>query len=164
MENRFSSWVKWQERYHLDGIEFPGVYAIALSDTNIASTAFSWIPEIIYVGMTNAKGGLTSRLQQFENTIKGKDGHGGAHRVRYKHPNYEHLASQLYVSIKYYKCNVESNKPIDLHIMGEVAKEKYECFALFVGKFNQLPEFNDKKRSPKKQGNQNKKVLMTDSV
>jgi hypothetical protein len=34
--------------------------------------------------------------------------------------------------------------------MGEVAKYEYECFALFAEKFGHLPEFNDKKRSPKK--------------
>jgi hypothetical protein len=34
--------------------------------------------------------------------------------------------------------------------MGNVVKQEYECFAVFVEKFGKLPEFNDKKRSPKK--------------
>ena len=42
---------------------------------------FDWIKEIIYIGMTNSKGGLKNRLQQFDNTIAGKTGHGGAQRV-----------------------------------------------------------------------------------
>ena len=61
----------------LDHLQFPGVYALVFSDCDISGTAFSWRTEVIYVGMTNAKGGLKSRLQQFDNTIKGGDGHGG---------------------------------------------------------------------------------------
>lgn len=33
--------------------------------------------------------------------------------------------------------------------MGEIARLEYECFAVYVEKFDQLPEFNDKKLSPK---------------
>ena len=150
MMTLFSQWIKWTKRNDLLQLQYPGVYAIALSDKNIDGKPFSWRLEIIYVGMTNAKGGLKSRLQQFDNTIKGKEGHGGGRRVRFKYPNYEDLAPQLYVSVCPYECNVESKDPTDLRIMGEVAKQEYECFAIFAETFNQLPEFNDKKRSPKK--------------
>lgn len=150
MKNGFSDWSKWSNRNGLERLHFPGVYAIALSDFDIAGTEFSWRREVIYVGMTNAKGGLKSRLRQFDNTIKGGDGHGGGHRVRFKYPDYDTLAPSLYVSVHPYECNVESTQPFDLRIMGEVAKHEYECFALFVEKFDQLPEFNDKKKSPKK--------------
>jgi hypothetical protein len=34
--------------------------------------------------------------------------------------------------------------------MGEVARHEYECVAFFVEAFGKLPEFNDKKRSPKR--------------
>ncbi len=150
MKKEFSTWVRWLKRNSLDGIEFPGVYAIARSDKNMDGTAFSWRREIVYVGMTNAKGGLKSRLQQFDNTIKGKDGHGGGQRVHFKYPNYENLTPQLYVSVCPYECDVKSNRPDDLRVMGEVLKQEYECFAIFAETFNQLPEFNDKKLSPKK--------------
>jgi hypothetical protein len=150
MKNRFSKWARWQERNSLYGIKFPGVYAIALSDKNIDSKAFSWIPEIIYVGMTNAQGGLKSRLQQFDNTVNGKEGHGGGHRVRFKHTDYQKLTPRLYVSVWPHECDVKSNLPADLRIMGDVLKLEYECFAAFVEKFGQMPEFNDKKNSPKK--------------
>jgi len=149
-KNIFSTWARWPKRNGLDGIEFPGVYAIALSNKNIDGTAFSWRPEIIYVGMTNAKGGLKSRLQQFDNTIKGKDGHGGAKRVHFKHPYYSKLAPILYVSVCPHECNVQLKDPMNLRIMGDVAKFEYECFAVFVEHLGKLPEFNDKKRSPKK--------------
>ncbi|OQA00196.1 MAG: hypothetical protein BWY71_00797 [Planctomycetes bacterium ADurb.Bin412] len=34
--------------------------------------------------------------------------------------------------------------------MGTVAQKEYESLAVFVEVFNRLPEFNDKRRSPKK--------------
>jgi len=150
MNKEFSAWTKWQKRNSLNDIEFPGVYAIALSEKDISEKLFSWCSEIIYIGMTNAKGGLKSRLGQFENTIIGKDGHGGAVRVHFKYPYYNKLVPNLYVSVCPHKCNVQSNNPIDLRIMGDVAKFEYECFAIFVENFGKLPEFNDKKLSPKK--------------
>jgi hypothetical protein len=150
MKEAFSHWESWPKRAALAGLPFPGVYALAISPTNIAATPFSWRPEIIYVGMTNAKGGLKSRLQQFDNTIQGGDGHGGGHRVRFKHSDYAKLKSHLYVSVCPWDCDVTSNDPADLRIMGKVVEHEYECFALFVEAFGKLPEFNDKKKSPKK--------------
>ena len=149
MKDAFSNWARWSERNSLDRLQFPGVYVIVLSDPDISGAAFSWRPEVIYVGMTNSKGGLKSRLQQFDNTIMGGNGHGGGHRVRFKHPDYGTLAPRLYVSVWPHECNVESNRPVDLRIMGDVVKLEYECLAVFVETFDRLPEFNDKKRSPK---------------
>lgn len=146
----FSQWSGWQDRNTLPYLQYPGVYAIALSNDDISGTPFSWRPEIIYFGMTNSKGGLKSRLRQFEHTIIGKTGHGGAHRVRFKYPDYDSLVPTLYVSVRSYKCDVLSNAPADFRIMGEVEKFEYECFATFTEHFGRLPEFNDKKRSPKK--------------
>ncbi|MFH0962726.1 MAG: hypothetical protein V2A58_01795 [Planctomycetota bacterium] len=150
MRRAFTHWAKWKERNTLDGLHCPGVYVLAKSKRDISATPFSWRKEIMYVGMTNAKGGLKSRLQQFENTIKGGGGHGGAERVRSKYRKYDELTRSLYVSVCPYECEVVSNRPRDLLIMGEVAKREYECLAVFREKFPRLPEFNDKKRSPKK--------------
>ena|SRR6266550_4508440 len=152
MSQPFSTWIRWIERNQLgEMLKFPGVYAVALSDKDLTSTPFEWSEEIIYIGMTNAKGGLKSRLQQFENTIVGKTGHGGAERVRYKHEDYNLLVSKLFVSISHTECDVKSNRPSDLRLMGSVAHQEYECFAIFAEKFEgRLPEFNDKKKSPKK--------------
>ena len=150
MNDAFTKWTHWADRSDLPSLAYPGVYALAISSTDISGTPFSWIPEIVYVGMTNAKGGLKSRLGQFDNTIKGGDGHGGGHRVRFKHSDFAILISTLYVSVCSFACDVTSENPTDLRIMGEVTKHEYECFALFAEKFERLPEFNDKKRSPKK--------------
>ena len=146
----FTDWAKWNGRNGLGQLQYPGVYAIALSERDISGTPFSWRDEVIYIGMTNAKGGLKSRLQQFDNTIKGGEGHGGGQRVRFKHPDYQQLSPRLYVSVCSHECDVRSNRPCDLRIMGEVARLEYECFAVFAEKFGHLPEFNDRKRSPKK--------------
>lgn len=99
--------------------------------------------------MTNAVSGLKGRLKQFDNTISGKIGHGGADRVRFKYRNYKKLAQNLYVAVAPFKCDVASNEPRGLRRMGEVAKFEYLCFAEFVKRFGKLPEFNNKKSSPK---------------
>jgi hypothetical protein len=130
MMKTFSYWARWSERSKLEGLEYPGVYALAYSREDIAGTPFTYRPEIIYFGMTNAKGGLKSRLQQFDNTIKGGDGHGGGQRVRFRYPDYARLIPRLYVSAWPHECDVESNDPADLRIMGDVAKQEYECLAL----------------------------------
>jgi hypothetical protein len=152
MYKKFSNWMRWHERNKLGGaMKYPGVYVIALSEKDIASTPFKWCQNIIYIGMTNSKGGLKSRLQQFENTIKGMEGHGGAARVRFKHRDYSALVSTMFVSVSHTECDVTSNKPSDLRLMGKVVQQEYECLAIFVEMFKKgLPEFNDKKKSPKK--------------
>jgi hypothetical protein len=150
MTKAFSDWQSWAKRTTLANFTLPGVYALAISKEDISGAPFSWRPEIVDIGMTNSKGGLKSGLQQFDNTIKGRDGHGGAHRVRFKHTDYATLKPQLYVSVCSWSCDVTSNDPTDLRIMGDVAKHEYECFALFVESFGYLPEFNDKKKSLKK--------------
>ena len=147
---KFTQWIKWTERNTIENLQYPWVYVIAYADIDIVNNDFDWIEEIIYVGMTNSQGGLKNRLQQFENTIIGKTGHGGAQRVIFKYRNYNELIKKLYVSARYFKCNVTSNQVDDLLVMGKVAEYEYICFAEYVKRYNRLPEFNDKKLSPKK--------------
>jgi len=148
-EDRFTKWAKWENRNSLNGIEYPGIYIVAIAHRNLEQIQFNWLPDIIYIGMTNSISGLKGRLKQFDNTISGKTGHGGADRVLFKHQDYAILVSQLYVSVSPFECNVKSNKPNDLRVMGQVAKFEYDCFAHFVEKHGDLPEFNNKKQSPK---------------
>lgn len=149
MEHKFTKRAKWENRNSLTGIEYPGIYCIAILDSDLSEHNFNWIPEIKYVGMTNSHAGLKGRLKQFNSTINGKTRHGGAARFRYKYQDYQDIVSRLFVSVHPFKCDVKSNAPEDLRIMGEVAKFEYECFATYVEKFNCLPEFNDKIKSPK---------------
>lgn len=149
IELNFSKWHRWVNRNRIANINYPGVYAIAISK-NKEHHDFSW-DEIIYIGMTNSGNGLKGRLQQFDDVIKSGEGtHGGASRVYFKYRKYELLEPDLYVAIQPIKCDVKSNKPDDLRKMGDVAKLEYDCLADFVELHGHLPEFNDKKRSPKK--------------
>jgi hypothetical protein len=134
----------------LKNIDCPGVYAIAIPKRNIAGTSFKWSKEIRYFGFTNAVGGLRGRLNQFNDSLRGKrDNHGGAQRFRRKYRDGDALARKLYVSICPFNCNVSSNAAKDLRTMGDVVRAEYLAFAKYVEHFGSLPEFNDKKKSPK---------------
>lgn len=150
---RFSNWVKFDQRHKLRNTNYPGVYAIAISTRNIAGARFRWVKEISYFGFTNAAGGLRGRLNQFNNTLRDKSGpgHGGAQRFRRRHRDGNALAKKLYVAVCPFKCDVFTNKPADLRIMGDVVRSEYLAFAKYVAIFHRLPEFNDKERSPKQQ-------------
>jgi len=128
----------------------PGVYALALPKIDLAGQDFDWISDIIYFGMTNCGGGLSARLRKFDDTIRGKEGHSGACRVRFKHRDYRELTSNLFVSTCPVACNVTSSQSDDFLKMGEVAYLEYYCFAKYFGLFQNLPEFNNKKAAPKR--------------
>ena len=127
---RFSRWIHWARRNELDGLRFPGVYAIAISSSNLSNKKFSWARRIVYFGMTNAAAGLRGRLKQFDNTIIGKTGHGGADRFRHDYPSHKALVPLLYVAVVPFACSVTSNAPADLITIGDVAKAEYECIRL----------------------------------
>jgi hypothetical protein len=146
---KFSNWVNWSNRNSLAEIKFPGIYCISVIESDISNHLFQFIPEINYIGMTNSKGGLKSRLNQFDNTLKNRLQHGGADRFMHKfNEPYGELVQKMFVSIWSFECEVDSNKYEDLITMGEVAKSEYICFAEYVKIFKELPEFN-KKESPK---------------
>lgn len=148
---KFSHWVHWEDRDMIDSIKNPGVYALAITTKDISKKPFDYIKEIVYFGMTNSAGGLKARLNQFDYTIaqKKRSVHGGAERVLYKHRDYSTLIRKLFVSVCPIECEVLSNSPKDLLKMGEVAWFEYYCFSEYVERFEKLPEFNDKKNSPK---------------
>lgn len=148
-EYTFTDWNKWENRNSLIGINYPGIYSIAISEENLSRQPFKLISNIKYFGMTNSIAGLKGRLKQFDNTISGKEGHGGAKRFLHKHRDYDKLVEHLFVSVCAFPCDVKSNSAEDLRIMGQVAKFEYDCFAEYVENFGRLPEFNDKKKSPK---------------
>jgi hypothetical protein len=149
-QSRFSAWYRWADRNQIALLKSPGVYAVAVSAKPLEGKAFSWLPEIIYIGMTNSVPGLAGRLRQFENTIRGtRCDHGGADRVRYKHQDFSALSKRLFVAVAAIQCDVKACTPENLRAMGRVAKLEYDCFAEFVARHGALPEFNDKTRSRK---------------
>ena len=145
----FSTWKNWLVRESLSDLRFPGVYALAISDQDLSDQQFTWLQQIVYFGMTNSVAGLKGRLKQFDNTIIGKRGHGGADRFRYDFPVASDLNSRLYVAVLRFSCDVGSNSPADLITMGNVAKAEYECFAEFARLWRCLPKYNNKKEAPK---------------
>jgi hypothetical protein len=147
-------WVNWPERDNLNGINNPGVYALAVSDNDISNSKFDWLKEITYFGMTNSCRGLKSRLKQFDNTINLKEGHGGGERFRYKYRDYKKLIKKLFVAVCPIECDVTSNDPKDLLKMGEVHMLEFYCFAEYVTRFNELPEFNNKREATKLRKNE----------
>lgn len=124
---------------------------MAITSADLGGQPFSWLPQVVYVGMTNSRGGLGQRLYQFDNTIRGREGHGGACRVRYVHRDYDDLVRQLFVAVREFPCDVRSAEPDDLRMMGEVAREEYRCFAEYSERFDGLPQFN-RRESPKLSG------------
>jgi hypothetical protein len=148
LETRFSHWHRWNNKSQISDLEMPGVYVLAVSSAPLDGKAFSWLPEIIYVGMTNSVPGLAARLRQFEDTVRGtRCNHGGADRVRYKYRSFSTLSEKLFVAVAPVRCDVRTNAPVDLRAMGRVAKLEYDCLAEFIERHGHLPEFNDKKRS-----------------
>ncbi len=147
--NNFSKWVKWCDRNTLSNIKYPGVYCIAVSNYDLSGKDFNLVSDIKYFGMTNAINGLKGRLNQFNNTIIGKTGHGGAERFLFKYRDHDDWKDNIYVSIRPFICDVKTNKIEDLSIMGDVVKFEYTCWVEYIKKFDQLPEFNDKKSKKK---------------
>jgi hypothetical protein len=133
----------------LKELHLPGVYALAISEVDLTGSAYSLIPEIKYFGMTNAKKGLASRLNQFNNVINDINGHGGAWRFRFDFPEGTSILPLLFVSVAPFPCNVTTNQPDDLRLMGKVCEFEYACFADYVHAYKSLPKYNDKKKSPK---------------
>ena len=149
-KEKFSKWFKWEQRNSIKNISFPGIYVIARSKENLSDKKLKLIKEIIYIGMTNSKGGLKQRLKQFNNTITtGKKGHGGADRIKYKFRDHKNLIPCLYVSVFQKSINTKNPSPEDYIKMGEIAALEYDAFAWYLKKFHKLPKFNDKKISPK---------------
>jgi hypothetical protein len=154
MEINFSKWIHFIDEKAYSQFGFvPGIYVIAYSEENIAGKDFAYIKEIVYFGMTNSKNGLHGRLKQFDDTIYSKQKqHGGADRFIYNlNKEDRNWKEKLYVStIPFIRCDVSSNLPNDLIIMGDIARQEWVCQAEYVKKYNRLPRFNDKKNSPKK--------------
>jgi hypothetical protein len=69
---RFSCWAKWDGRLTLAGLNYPGIYALVISKSDISGQDYSWMEDIAYFGMTNSKRGLKGRLSQFNNSLRDK--------------------------------------------------------------------------------------------
>jgi hypothetical protein len=128
----------------------PGVYLIAWSDKNLSEKE----PEnsdIFYVGMSNAKGGVKSRLLQFLNGINTGKGHSAGNRFftdyckgkAYKDSNH---SKKFYFVENTIVCNVnrKDRTADDLITMGEICLLEYSLLAHIKSKVGKEPELNKK--------------------
>jgi hypothetical protein len=145
-----TKWMPWNKRNDILKKNQPAIYYIAYSKSEIQDNAFSFIKEIVYIGMTISKKGLKGRLDQFEKAMMGANRvHGGAERVRVKHKDADIFFKNTYVSACIFELSKEKNKPDDWRIKGECVKHEYKSFAEYLDEHGELPEFNDMERSKK---------------
>lgn len=126
----FSRWTPWESRFDISGREYPGVYVIAISDDDLAGHAVRW-RDVVYVGMTKSKGGLTQRWSQFQNSIRGRNGHSGGWTIFQALGSFDDWTSNLFVAAMPVRCNPADPNPTDLRRLGWVAYLEYEAFSKF---------------------------------
>jgi hypothetical protein len=141
---RFSRWAAWSDREAFPNLELRGVYAICVTRSRLVGIPFKWSADICYIGMTNSKGGLRSRLRQFDRTLHVALEHGGADRFRFMYKDYAKVLPRLYVAVLPVRADVDHPKPRDLRAMGSVAYLEYECLARYHTKFGGVPAFNQR--------------------
>ena len=143
-----TKWIPWNQRNNISKKDQPAIYYIAYSEENIEGNDFSYIEEIVYIGMTISNNGLKSRLDQFEKAMKGlNDVHSGAERVRFKHKDANDFFKKTYVSACIFELSKEKNTSNDWRIKGDCVGHEYKSFAEYLDKHKKLPEFNDTKKS-----------------
>jgi len=146
-----TKWYRWSDRNKITNKNQPAIYFIAHSEEDISEKDFSFVKEIIYIGMSISINGLKGRLDQFEAAMKGKNGvHGGAERVRVKHIDSEKFFKKAYISARIFKLSDTRDTSNDWRIKGDCVGHEYKSFADYMDIFECLPEFNDQKTSKKK--------------
>ncbi|EMB48292.1 Uncharacterised protein [Vibrio mimicus] len=150
---KFSTWKLWDNRNEHQLTQYPGIYAISISDAHLEGESFDISDDVVYFGMSNSVQGIKGRLEQFNNSLRDKRGgkHGGCERVRYDFPDGEQLAKRLFVSVLPFLCNTKEPSSNDLKRMGEVVKAEYDAFAWYFEAYGHLPKYNDKRLRPPKQ-------------
>ena len=143
----FSKWIKWNDRNKFHLKDYPGVYMMSITDKNLEDTKVDF-KDVVYIGMTNSKQGLSGRWNQFNNSINGKDytGHSGGNTILDKLGPYNEWKLKLFVCAKALKFNVDkkSRTPEDLIKMGWISYFEYETMAQFNDKMGTEPKFNTK--------------------
>lgn len=76
---RFSRWTKWDKKDSIPGIDYPGIYVLAIFKSRLPRKVDLFAKEIIYIGETCAtKRNIKKRLCEFDNSaFHPKYGHSG---------------------------------------------------------------------------------------
>lgn len=129
---------------------YPGIYLLAFSDRNLEGEVVK-PSDIFYVGMSNARKGLTSRVQQFINGIEKNGSHSAG--MRFYKENSKGIAfsecnhlEKFYIISSTFKCDVNklSRTPNDLRIMGDICRLEYYLLAYIKEVTNTEPNLNKK--------------------
>lgn len=129
---------------------YPGIYLLAFSDRNLEGEVVK-PSDIFYVGMSNARKGLTSRVQQFINGIEKTGSHSAG--MRFYKENSKGIAfsecnhlEKFYIISSTFKCDVNklSRTPNDLRIMGDICRLEYYLLAYIKEVTNTEPNLNKK--------------------
>jgi len=141
----FSRWIAWERRSKYGGGKWPGVYMLSISRKKLVGgkPAFK---DVVYIGMTNSRGGLAVRWDQFDNAIKGKEGHSGGKTVFKDLGHFKKWKKRLFVTACPVRCNVfKSNRtPKDLLKMGWVVFLEYEALSKYKKIVGMEPKYNTK--------------------
>lgn len=117
-------------------LRYPGVYLLAHSAGATFQGSAIKASDVLYIGMSNAEGGVRARLNQFKKGIEKNDHHSGAMRFFREHGGGKPFADaktrkRLYFASLTFEC--ESNKalarPDDLRLMGHINCIEYYAIA-----------------------------------
>ncbi len=133
-----------------EGAKQIGAYLLAYSPQDLTGRDIH-LEDIFYVGMSNSRGGVRSRLGQFLDAIEDGEGHSAGNRF-YKEYLHETPFSEaktgkaFFVAITTFPCVVEKSKrtPKDLRRMGDVARLEYYVLAHIREAIGCEPELNKK--------------------
>jgi hypothetical protein len=145
---------RWQTLFDnfnkIEDGKYPGVYLIAWTEQNLSGQEIK-LEDIFYVGMSNARKGLSSRLKQFIDGVEKNDGHSAGMRFFKQYSNnipfsQMQLDKQFYIVTSTFECDVnkKTRTPKDLRIMGEICKLEYFLLAHIKEKIGKEPELNKK--------------------
>jgi hypothetical protein len=135
-------------------LRFPGAYILAYSEAELDGAAVA-AQDVLYVGMSNAAGGVRHRLKQFLDGIEKKRQHSGAMRFYREYCGDQPFSKaktgkQLYFAAVTVPC--VSNKVTatagDLRLMGLVACLEYYVIAHVVEVAGRRPPLNPVGRTP----------------
>ena len=139
---QFSNWYVWEYRNRFPKVEFPGVYVLSIINSPDLVGQRPYWHDVVYVGMTNSRGGLRSRWNQFNRATRGKGGHSGGNSIYQELGHYSTWGQSLYVAGMAIECNVTSPSGNDYLRMGWVAYLEFEAFSSYCEKVGGHPRFN----------------------
>ena len=150
----YGKWCAWKDRFQLENITMPGIYAIIRTHDDYTGKAFCWTDPVSYIGMSVSKGGLAKRLYQFQRSVTGNIGHSGGNSIKkdfnestigfYDLENQQWSdGNRLFVCIQPVIINLEDKFPEQLIKKGYVANLEYLALSKFAAlNDNELPKYN----------------------